>query len=49
MEVRLEVDGEEVELNDFVTRIFGKTIEAMVSTLKGVKEDWSVVRIEVVR
>ncbi len=49
MEVRLEVDGEEIELNEFVTKIIGKVVEGMVSTLRGVKEDWKVVRIEVVR
>lgn len=49
MEVRLEVDGIEIDLNDFVTKILGKTIEGMVSTLKGVKEDWRSVKIEVIR
>lgn len=49
MEVRLEVDREEIELNDFVKKIIGKTLEGMVSTLKGVKSDWKVLRIEVVR
>ncbi|MET1124025.1 MAG: hypothetical protein ABWW66_02020 [Archaeoglobaceae archaeon] len=49
MEVRLEIDGEEIELNEFVSRIIGKTIEGMVSTLRGVKDDWKVLRIEVVR
>ncbi len=49
MEVRLEVDGEEIELNEFVTRMIGKVVEGMVSTLRGVKEDWKVVKLEVVR
>lgn len=49
VEVRLVVDGEDVELNDFVMKVFGRVIEALVSTLKGVDEDWDVVRIEVVR
>lgn len=49
MEVRLVVDGEDVELNEFVTKVFGRVIEALVSTLRGVDEDWEVVEIEVVR
>ncbi len=49
MEVRLVVDGEEIELNQYVMKVFGKVVEALVSTLKGVNEDWDVVQIEVVR
>lgn len=49
MEVRLVVDGEDIEMNEFVTKVFGKVIEALVSTLKGVDEDWDIVKIEVVR
>ncbi|WP_202319954.1 hypothetical protein [Archaeoglobus neptunius] len=49
MEVRLVVDGEDIEMNEFVTRVFGKVIEALVSTLRGVDENWDIVKIEVVR
>ncbi len=49
LEVRLVVDGEDIELNEFVTKIVAKVIEGMVSTLKGVREDWKVVQVEVVR
>ncbi len=49
MEVRLVVDGEDIEMNEFVTKVFGRVIEALVSTLKGVNEDWDIVKIEVVR
>ncbi len=49
MEVRLVVDGEDIELNEFVTKMISNIIAAMVSTLKGVSEDWKVVQIEVVR
>ncbi len=49
MEVRLVVDGEEIELNQYVMKVFGRVVEALVSTLKGVDEDWDVVQIEVVR
>jgi hypothetical protein len=49
MEVRLVVDGEDIEMNEFVTKIFGNVIEAMVSTLRGVNENWKVITIGIVR
>jgi hypothetical protein len=49
MEVKLVVDGEEIDLNPFVTKIMGRVVEAMISTLKGVEEDWNIVQIEIVR
>ncbi len=45
MEVKLVVDGEEIELNPFVSQVFFKVIEALVSTLKGVDENWGYVEI----
>jgi len=47
MEVKLVVDGKEVELNPFVSQVFFKVIEALVSTLKGVDEDWGYVEVEI--
>jgi hypothetical protein len=49
MEVRLVVDGEEVELNPFVMKIIGKVVEALATSLKGVREDWKRIEVEVVR
>ncbi len=49
VEVRLVVDGEDVELNEFVTKMIGGVVEAMVSTLKGVDENWKVAKLEIVR
>ncbi len=49
MEVRLVIDGEDIELNPFVMKMIGRTIEAMVSVLRGVKEDWKILSLEVVR
>lgn len=45
VEVKLVVDGREVELNPFVSQVFFKVIEALVSTLKGVDEDWGYVEV----
>lgn len=49
MEVRLVVDGEEIELNSFVMKIIGKVVEAMVISLKGVEENWKKIEVEVMR
>ncbi|MGC8998688.1 MAG: hypothetical protein ACP5JW_04735 [Candidatus Bathyarchaeia archaeon] len=49
MNVRLFVDGEEISLNRFVVRILGGTIVGAVGALRGVKEDWKEIKIEVKR
>lgn len=49
MEVRLIVDDVEIELNTFVTKIIAKIVEAMVTSLKGVDEDWKHIELEVIR
>ncbi len=47
MQVKLIVDGREIPLNRYVQSVFGGVISALISTLKGVDEDWKVVRLEV--
>ncbi|MDK2876971.1 MAG: hypothetical protein PWQ22_1381 [Archaeoglobaceae archaeon] len=49
MEVRLVVDGEEIELNPFVAKVIGKVVEALATSLKGVGESWKRIEVEVVR
>lgn len=49
MDVRLLVDGEEISLNKFVVKILGGTIVGAVSALRGVREDWREIKIEVRR
>ncbi len=49
MRVKLVVDGREVPLNNYVQSVFGKVLEALVSTLKGVDGDWKELRVEVRR
>lgn len=49
MEVRLTVDGEEIELNPFVMKIIGRVVEALATSLKGVDENWRKIELEVVR
>jgi len=49
LDVRLLVDSEEISLNKFVVKILGGTIVGAVSALRGVREDWREIKIEVRR
>lgn len=49
MDVKLIVDGEEISLNKFVVKILGGTIVGAVSSLRGFKENWKNIKIEVKR
>jgi len=47
--VKLIVDGEEIELNEFVVKILGGTIVGAVTSLRGVRKDWKQIEIKVTR
>jgi hypothetical protein len=49
LDVKLLVDGEEISLNKFVVKILGSTIAGAVSALRGVKENWKEIKIEIKR
>lgn len=49
LDVRLFVDGEEISLNKFVVKILGGTLVGAVSALRGVKENWKEIKIEIRR
>ena len=49
MDVKLIVDGEEIELNEFVVKILGGTIVGAVTSLRGVRKDWKQIEIKVTR
>ncbi|MEM2368518.1 MAG: hypothetical protein QXQ50_09840, partial [Candidatus Bathyarchaeia archaeon] len=49
LDVKLLVDGEEISLNKFVVKILGGTIVGAVSALRGVKEDWKEIKVEIRR
>lgn len=49
MEVKLLVDGEEIILNRFVTRILSGTIVGAVTSLRGIKGDWKEIEIRIKR
>ncbi|MEM4188689.1 MAG: hypothetical protein QXN56_06020 [Candidatus Hadarchaeum sp.] len=47
MKVRLSVDGEEIDLNEFVVKILSGAIIGAVTSLRGIKKDWKKIEIEV--
>ena len=49
MDVKLLVDGEEIDLNEFVTKILTGTIVGAVTSLRGIKKDWKKIEIKVTR
>lgn len=49
MDVKLLVDGEEIDLNEFVAKILSGTIAGAVTSLRGIKKDWKEIEIKVTR
>jgi hypothetical protein len=47
--IKLLLDGEEIELNEFVSKILTGTIVGAVTSLRGIKKDWKQIKIEVTR
>ncbi len=47
--IELKVDGKEIPMNDFVRSVFERVITSLVSTLKGVDEDWKELSIVIKR
>jgi hypothetical protein len=45
--LKLLVDGEEIELNEFASKILTGTIIGAVTSLRGIKKDWKRIEIEV--
>jgi len=45
--LKLKVDGKEIPLNDFVETIMRGTIVGAVSSLRGIREDWKKIEIDI--
>jgi hypothetical protein len=45
--MKLRVDSREIPLNDFVERILTGMVVGGVNALKGIKDDWEKIEIEV--
>ena len=49
MDVKLFVDGEEIDLNEFVVKILSGTLVGAVSSLRGIKKNWKEIEVKVTR
>jgi hypothetical protein len=49
MGIKLRVDGKEIPLNEFVEKVLNGIIVSVVSSLKGIKEDWKKIEVEISR
>jgi hypothetical protein len=47
--LKIVVDKQEIETNEFVQNVIGKAIAGSVSVLKGVNEDWEEIEVTVRR
>ena len=47
MGMKLKVDGKEIPLNEFVEKILSGTVVGAVTSLKGIKETWKKIEIEI--
>jgi len=49
VDVKLLVDDEEIDLNEFVTKILSGTIAGAVTSLRGIKKDWKKIEVKVTK
>jgi hypothetical protein len=47
LNVKLFVDGEEIDLNEFVVKVLGGTVVGAVTSLRGIKENWKQIEIKI--
>jgi hypothetical protein len=47
LSLKLKVDGKEIPLNEFVEKIMNGTIIGAVTSLRGIKDDWKKIEIEI--
>ena len=49
MGMKLIVDGKEIPLNEFVEKILNGMIVGAVASLRGIREDWEKIEIEIIK
>ena len=49
MVLKLKVDGKEIPLNEFVEKILNGMIVGAVTSLRGIREDWEKIEVEVTK
>ena len=49
MELKLAIDGKEIPLNEFVNKILAGTMVGAVTSLRGIREDWKKIEVEITK
>jgi len=49
MVLKLKVDGKEIPLNEFVEKILNGMIVGSVTSLRGIREDWKKIEVEITK
>jgi len=49
VKVKLKVDGEDIDLNEFVSKILSGTIVGTTTSLHGIKKDWKKIELEITK
>ena len=49
MGTKLKIDGKEIPLNEFVEKIIQGVVVGGVTSLRGVKDDWKRIEIEITK
>jgi hypothetical protein len=49
VDVKLLVDGEEIDLNEFVIKILAGTVAGAVASLRDIKKDWKKIELTVTK
>jgi hypothetical protein len=49
LDTKLIVDGEKIDLNEFVSKILNGTVVGAVTSLRGIKKDWKEIEIKVTK
>jgi hypothetical protein len=47
--MKLRVDGKDIPLNEFVEKIMQGVVVGGVTSLRGIKEDWKKIEIEILK
>ena len=45
--MNLKIDGKEIPLNEFVEKFMSGSITGAITSLKGIREDWKKIEIEI--
>jgi len=45
--LKLKIDGKDIPLNEFVEKFMSGSITGAITSLKGIKDDWKKIEIEI--